>query len=70
MPIPSFTLRHIAAAARKLIQTTIAHGINVARPDYFSSFGMEAQPVITALNNTPNLNAQGWQIIPAGGGSA
>jgi hypothetical protein len=70
MAIPTFALKHIAAAARRAIQSTIAHGINVARPDYFSAFGMESQPLITALNNTPNLNAQGWQIVPAGGGAS
>jgi hypothetical protein len=66
MGINPFVLSALMQAVQAVIQATIAHGINIGRPDYFQSFGMEAQPLITALNNSPNLDANGWQIIPAG----
>lgn len=62
-----WALSAVAGAVQTVVtEARIAHGVNVPRPDYFYAFGMEAQPLITALNNTPNLNAQGWQIVPAG----
>ena len=54
----------IAAGAGGL---PIAHGVNMTRPSYFNGFGMESNPLITALNNTPSLDANGWQIVPSNG---
>lgn len=65
MGIQPFVLSVLSRAVQALV-TNIAHGVNLPRPDYFYAYGMESQPIITALNNTPNLNAQGWQIVPAG----